>query len=388
MYIVNIREESFGGTLFNLKTGKRYYINKEELKNILDNCCFPSDIDISKDIKKENIKFVPLKKTKKTVQFSFADIVFLEVTRKCNLHCKHCLNNSGKSLPNELSQDELKSLINEFANHGVQDIRFTGGEPLLYDGIYDLIKLASSQGIYTSIGTNGTLVTEEIAKKLKDCGLNKAVVSIDGTKKHHDFIRGNGQYEKAIQGLENLQKQGISVRVNSVIMRSNMDDVISFAKELNKKQIHVFLRRFIESGRGANLKNNMMSKSDYEYVKEQLKDELKEKNIIGHYLHDASGIRPRIVLPFRMAGCKAGQRSIAIMADGDIQLCGFLYSQGMKGINNIRNIKNWNTFWNDLQKRDELKNLRSKLNDYNKIPGIQETYCLAYIKLLMNKGEL
>lgn len=388
MYKVNIREEVFGGTLFNLDTGKRDYINKLELNDILENSIFPNDICIPNNTSIDNIKFIKLNQKGNINYYSFADIVFLEVSRLCNLRCRHCLNNSGKCLPNELSQEEFKKLVLELADKGVQDIRFTGGEPLLYSGIYELIKIASDNGIYTSIGTNGTLITKEVAKKLKECGLNKAVVSIDGTEDTHDYIRGKGNYDKAMLGLENLREQGIRVRVNSVIMKSNIDEVISLAKELNKRKIHIFLRRFIEAGRGENLVDNMLSKSDYEYVKEQLKEELKGNYVIGHYLHDNSEIVPRIELPFKMEGCKAGQRAIAIMADGDIQLCGFLYSQGVKPVDNIRNIKDWNKFWKDLQSHDKLCHLRCKLDEYNSIPEIQETYCLAYIQRLMNKGEL
>lgn len=388
MYKVNIREEVFGGTFFNLKTGKRDYINKEELDKILKDADFPQDISLDEKVKVNDIKLTRLNKSKNINHYSFADIVFLEVTRTCNLRCKHCLNSSGNSIPNELSQEELKKLVKELADKGVQDIRFTGGEPLLYEGIYELIELASNNGIYTSIGTNGTLITKEVAKKLKHSGLNKAVVSIDGTKETHEFIRGKGNYEKAMIGLDNLIEQGIKVRVNSVIMKSNMDEVISLAKELHKKRIHVFIRRFIEAGRGENLENNMLSKKDYQYVIKQLEEELKGKYVIGHYLHDSSEIVSRIELPFKMEGCKAGQRAIAIMANGDIQLCGFLHSQGVKPVDNIRNISNWNDFWNDLQEDDKLCHLRCNLDKYNNIPGIQETYCLAYIQMMMNKGEL
>src|SRR5699024_2860759 len=153
--------------------------------------------------------------------------------RQCNLTCKHCLNDSGKRIPNQLSTEELVNLIKDLAEAGVQDIRFTGGEPLLFEDVYKLISLASELGIYTSIGTNGTLITSDIANKLKNSGLKKAVVSIDGTEEKHNSIRGVGSYQKAIKGIENLLSQGIKVRVNSVLMRSNMDEVIALTKELH-----------------------------------------------------------------------------------------------------------------------------------------------------------
>ena len=119
-----------------------------------------------------------------------------------------------------------------------------------------------------------------------------------------------------------------------------------------------------------------------------LKEELKGKYVIGHYLNDNMGIIPRIPLPFKLQGCKAGQRAIAIMANGDIQLCGFLCTQGVAPINNVRNIDNWKVFWDELQENKTLDVLRCNLDRYNKIPGIQETYCLAYIQRWMNKQKM
>lgn len=388
MFKINIRRESFGGTLFNLENGRRYYINNVELDNIMNNMIFPNDIPISENIKRNEIKLVENFNNLSNNHFSFMDIAFLEVTRKCNLYCKHCLNDSGKCLDNELSDQEIKKIIEKFAENGVQDIRFTGGEPLLNSHIYEYIKLATDNGIYASIGTNGTLITKEVAKKLKESGLKKAVISIDGSEKTHDSIRGEGNYLKAMDGVKNLIDEGVNVRINSVIMKSNMDDVIELAKEMHKKQIHIFLRRFIESGRGKNLKDNMLLSADYDYVREQLKEELKDKYVIGHYLKDASTKKSRIDLPFDIKGCKAGKRALAVMANGDIQLCGFLYSQGVKPVINIREIDDWIDFWNSIQIDDKLVDLKNSLDKYNQIPGIQKTYCLAYIQLMKNRGNL
>lgn len=108
MYNINIREEMFGGTLFDLKNGKRTYINNEELKEILENNKFPKDLII--ECEKNNVKFTPLK-INSGKHFSFADIAFIEVTRACNLRCKHCLNNSGEKMSNQLSTEEIFCLI-------------------------------------------------------------------------------------------------------------------------------------------------------------------------------------------------------------------------------------------------------------------------------------
>lgn len=391
MYNINIREEVFGATVSVVKTGKREYISKEELEIIKSKNIFPQGTFASKINEEYKIKYIPLDTSRKIKnQFSFADIIYLELTRGCNLRCKHCLNNSGEIMDNQLNEEEFEKLIMDFSKAGVQEIRFTGGEPLLYGDIYKLLKLCTDNGVCTSLGTNGTLINKEIAENLRKAGLKKAVISIDGTKDMHDKIRGKGNFEKAMSGLTYLKEAGIDVRVNAVIMKSNMEDVIKLAKELNKKEITLFIRRFIESGRGEKLKDNMLSKKDYQYVKAQLSEELSDDRpyVNGHYLRINEGVHPRIPLPFTIRGCKAGQRAISIMPDGDIQLCGFLSAQGFKSIDNIRNIRNWTEFWDELQKLDKLKSLRDTLDEYNSIPNVQETYCLAYIQRYLNLKEI
>lgn len=386
-YDVNIREEVFGGTLMDVKTGKRVYITKKELKNILNKNIFPKDLQY---LKKDNLNIKFTRLTKKVENmFSFFDIVYLELTRACNLKCIHCLNNSGIKQKDELTKDELLKLIKKLSSLGVQEIRFTGGEPLLFNGIYDLIKFATEEGICTSLGTNGTLITKEVAKKLKESGLKKVVVSIDGNKKTHDKIRGRKNYQKAMNGLKYLKQNDINVRVNSVIMKSNMDDVIKLAKKMSRKKITIFIRRFISSGRGKELENNMLNKKDYDYVRNKLQKELTKKTYVnGHYLRNDEGVNSRIKLPFEIRGCKAGQRAITILPNGDINLCGFLAAQDFPKVGNIKELDDFLDFWILINKNDHLLNLRNNLDKYNKLLNVQETYCLAYIANYLKDNKL
>lgn len=383
-YNINMREEVFGSTILNLKSGQREYLNVDETMKVLREKIFPEN-SCTKDLNgKYKIKFT--KNNDFNIKnFSFADIAYMEITHGCNLRCKHCLNNSGERVENQLSDNEIFDLIIEFAKAGMQEIRFTGGEPLVHKRIYDFIALAHKLGLYTSIGTNGTLITREAAKKLKSAGLDKAVVSLDGTENAHDLIRGNGNYRRTIEGINNLEKNKIKVRINAVIMKSNMEDVIKLAKQLNKDHIHLMIRRFIESGRGSLLIDNTLTKKDYDYVKEQLKEELKGKYIIGHYLHEDEQISYRIKLPFNFTrGCKAGQRALIILPNGDISLCGFLAAQGFKPIGNIRDVTNWIEFWNVMHSKDYLKELSENLDRYNSKTDVQKTNCIAYVQRMLN----
>ena len=388
-YNFNIREEIFGGTLLNLTTGKREFLSKEEMKDIVKYNKYPEDIiKNNKDINSKITLFESI--DNKNNHFTFADIAYIELTRACNLRCTHCLNSSGKEIPNQLTFEEFKKIIIDFSKAGIQEIRFTGGEPLVFRKIYELIKIATDSGIFVSMGTNGVLITKEVAKKLEEAGLKKAVVSIDGTSKKHDEIRGKGTYQLAIEGLNNLSDLGIDTRINSVIMKSNMNDIINLAKKFHKEKISHFIRRFIESGRGAKTDNNVLSRLDYEYVKKQLELELNSAQYInGHYLRSNNeDINYRIKLPFLIVnGCKAGQRAIIITPEGDLHLCGFLAAQGFPPIDNVRKIKNWKEYWDKVCKKDYIRELRDKLNSYNSIFNIQPTNCLAYVQNYIVRGK-
>lgn len=159
------------------------------------------------------------------------------------------------------------------------------------------------------------------------------------------------------------------------------------AKELNRMKIDLLIRRFIESGRGEKLENNILSKKDYDYIREKLDYELKNAPYVrGHYirLNDES-INTRIELPFKVKkGCKAGQRALVITPNGDIHFCGFLAAQNFPAINNVKKIDDWNKFWIDLQEQNKLEILERNLERYNKISNIQPTNCLAYVQRMMN----
>ena len=386
-YTLSVRKEIFGATLLNLLTGRRIYVTKEELEKIEENSEFPADVV---SFLPENILIKATSYNQYSNYFSFADIVFLELTRGCNLRCKHCLNNSGIPEKNQLTIEECYYLVDKLSHAGLQEIRFTGGEPLIFDGIYDLIKYATDCGIFVSIGTNGTLITEEVAQKLKESGLKRAVVSLDGTKEMHDIIRGQGNYDKTIKAIKYLNNVEINIKVNAVIMRSNMDDVIMLAKQLHKEKIPIFIRRFIESGRGANLKDNMLSKKDYEYVNECLKEQLSDGPYVrGHYIRlTDEGKNNRIKLPFELrTGCKAGQRAFVVTPNGDIHYCGFLAAQDFPKISNVREIDDWILFWRNLQEEKNLKILEDNLDRYNSIPGVQPTNCLAYVQRFLNNEK-
>ncbi len=130
--------------------------------------------------------------------------LIVELTSRCNLNCIWCGSNIGKE---NLSHEDACEAIRRFKPRIVS---ITGGEPLLRKDIFDFIDFCKETGSIVELCTNGTLITEDAAKKLNADWIN---ISIDGLEDLHDKIRGRGSFRKTLVGLKNLDRAGKLSRV-------------------------------------------------------------------------------------------------------------------------------------------------------------------------------
>ena len=129
------------------------------------------------------------------------EMLQIMLTSKCNIRCKIC-GVWQQSFERELGIKEVKNMVDEAIDMGIKTIYFTGGEALLRPDVFEIIDYASRPGIITTINTNGSLVTEDMAKKIVRSKLRNISFSIDSsTSEFHDSIRGKGVFEKAMRGL-------------------------------------------------------------------------------------------------------------------------------------------------------------------------------------------
>nr|CBH39120.1 conserved hypothetical protein radical SAM superfamily [uncultured archaeon] len=167
--------------------------------------------------------------------------VFCELTNACNLNCKHCLTESSKPLPDELSTNELYSVFQQLADYGTEYVELTGGEPLLrkdFDKILDLLNRLDFQ---ISICSNGILITEKMCCQFKEYGVEKLQLSIDGLENTHDFIRNKkGAFQAVIKSISLLKMQDLDVNVRSTAMRDNLDELTSLANLISKLDVDGF----------------------------------------------------------------------------------------------------------------------------------------------------
>ncbi len=338
-----LRKEFFGGTISNAVSGKRIYITPLEFQQIKNEGLVPYNLRIElKTTSTEVIIREP--STLPADNFSAPDIIFFELSRACNLHCTHCLNDSSESLPVELSHERKISLLEDFCMSGVQEVRFTGGEPLLISSIFDYILKIREAGLRASLGTNGTLIDATVAKRLSEIGLNVAIVSVDGLEDRHDSIRGLGMFQKTLKGIEFLIEAQIPVRVNLVAMKSNLLEIPHVVRYFSDRNVPIMIRRLIPSGRASNAQE-MLTTDDYNVLRIKLDSFLSDpKGIVsGHYLKEID-TAPRIKLPFAWHKCKAGRRGLSISPNGRVHTCGFLEPLGVSSVGDFM-IQNLSSFW-------------------------------------------
>ena len=119
-------------------------------------------------------------------------MVSYSITQKCNLKCKHCYSESvDQAAPDELSTEEALRLVDDLSHWGIGLLIIDGGEPLCREDVLDVVKYASSKGIRTTIGSNGTLIDMEMAKRMREVGVMAVAISVDGADAvTHDSFRG------------------------------------------------------------------------------------------------------------------------------------------------------------------------------------------------------
>jgi sulfatase maturation enzyme AslB (radical SAM superfamily) len=175
-------------------------------------------------------------------------------TYKCNLKCKHCYENAGGERQPELTTDEAKQvidLLSKTAGIGLPALSFSGGEPLARKDFFELAAYAKKHIPYVSIASNGTLLTKDNAKRVKDAGIDYVEISIDGASPQtHDEFRGiPGAFERAIQGVKNCVEEGIDACIATVLHRNNLaetEKILQLAKDLDVRFMHF---NFIPTGR-------------------------------------------------------------------------------------------------------------------------------------------
>jgi len=155
-------------------------------------------------------------------------MVSYSITTKCNLKCKHCYSDSvDQAAPDELSTEDAFQLMDDLSTWGIGLLVIDGGEPLCREDLLDVVKYASSKGMRTTIGSNGTLIDETMARKMLDAGIKSVAISVDGADAQtHDSFRGvSGAFEQTLRGIESCRNAGLPFQFNTVIRKETLSQL-------------------------------------------------------------------------------------------------------------------------------------------------------------------
>jgi len=276
-------------------------------------------------------------------------------TKQCNLRCRHCYANAGPHpAPDELTLSEKLEVLRQLDEAGVAAVSFSGGEPLVNKDFWNVAKRAAEMGFYVSVATNGTLITRDVAKRLKETGVRYVEVSIDSPNpEEHDEFRGIPRaWKRSIEGIRNAKKEGLSVGIAMTVTRANhrqLPEMMELARNLNADRLIAF--NFVPTGRGKEIIEMDLSPDEREAVLSYLYEELTAGKmqvfstapmyaIVSLKNIDKGGkltpthfaelsvpdeyLSAGFALGEFLGGCGAGRIYCSIEHNGDIQPCVFL----------------------------------------------------------------
>jgi len=175
------------------------------------------------------------------------------------VHCYAQATNSTDH--NELATADGRNLIDDLAQFGVPVILFSGGEPLARKDLPHLAAYAVEKGMRAVISTNGTLITSQTARTLKDIGLSYVGISLDGMEAINDRFRGvKGAFRSAMEGIENCKKAGIKVGLRFTVNKSNVTEIPEIFRLIEEMDIsRVCFYHLVYAGRGSKLVHEDLS---------------------------------------------------------------------------------------------------------------------------------
>lgn len=291
--------------------------------------------------------------------------VVWNVTRRCNLKCKHCYENAGLADPDELSTEQAIEVIDKLADAGVIILAFSGGEPTIRKDILKLIRHAHSRGLYIACATNAlTFADRSVVKRFKKAGLEFAQISLDGLDPDtHDEFRGvKGAFSKTIQGIKNCVAEGLFVEVATTATHYNYREIPALIRYVDGLGVNWFMvYNFVPTGRGIDIIDQDLTPREREELLTILWSSLKDKSLkvnclstapqfarvgiqetereMGISLTQVDGQCEQVVVPTHfynpsfsgklknlasfIGGCGAGRFYMAIEPNGDLYPCVF-----------------------------------------------------------------
>ena len=267
-------------------------------------------------------------------------VLLFEITTKCNLNCTHCFGN--KSTNDLLTLSQIKQILTKANSYGVADLILTGGEPFLREDIFEIIRSAKKSGIKNiAITTNGLMlenenVVRDIKKNLDT--IAQLYIGFNGaTSATHDFIRGEGQFDKLIQILQNRSLRKAPIGIDVCIGKWNVHELYDFFEmaEMFNGRFFNFVP-FVPIGAGKNLIDQVLSPQECMTMLEMVKEKKKE----GYFVDLCFTPYAKVIDEELTGCCNILSEFLTITAQGDVVPCLYMkdYNLGSFLTNNLEQI--------------------------------------------------
>lgn len=263
-------------------------------------------------------------------------LVYLEVTYRCNLKCRHCGLTEISDFSNELSLKEIDDLFQQMENMGTMGVSILGGEPLARKDIFEILQSASSHNIGATLTTNATMIDEEIVRKLEKSNLLGLKISMEGVgEESYENIRGKGTYSRLLRGLNLLKESSLNLSVGTTIMKPNLPyvrEMVEFAANNGIDKISFSLVK--KWGKGTSL---MLNHEEFqEFIRLMTEEILPEySDVITINLPSSFYPVPQDgIYLFDNFGCVAGNSALHIDPNGCVCPCNFIES--LPATDNVR----------------------------------------------------
>lgn len=359
-----MRSLKIGEDRFIIPFNNKYFVVNEYTKNLID--VLNHSEDVQDFAKKQNLNETEAYALVSDLDQQIDDCDYYEtnvslpvplkiqwkMTMRCNLRCKHCYLGelSQKCLP----KADLLRIAKEINDFGVMEVTLTGGEVFTVDCIDEIIQYFHDHEIKMIIFTNALLANlhKEFLQSLQNKDLIKFIVSVDGTQKEHEFIRGEGTYHKTLQNIKMLTDMGFKVSVNMVLNKKNYTSLFDLVGELNTVGVsNLQLSELIPMGNAT--KDLCMDTNDFKKLQEifrKIHKVYKTSNIF--YSAEDDGTENEIFLltedKIQSFGqekwkCGAGLGKGTILVNGDVVCCPFMENYTLGNVLNAPLNKVWDS---------------------------------------------
>ncbi len=200
-------------------------------------------------------------------------IVVWTMSRRCNLHCVHCYTDSeNREYPSELGPHDVKKMLEDLANFQIPALLLSGGEPLYHPLFFQYASYAASLGHKLTLSTNGTLIDQKMAERIKHTGFRYVGISFDGLGKVNDQFRGKaGAFEEALAGVRNLKAVGQRVGLRFTLTRRNFEALPQIFELVEREGIdRVCFYHLVYSGRGSKIAKDDLNHAETRDVLDQI----------------------------------------------------------------------------------------------------------------------